>query len=52
MGYAEKSKDRNRHGEFVKSIFVDISEEFKPEKMEETAETLEELLGCIFDDEE
>lgn len=52
MGYAEESKCWNRHIEFVQSIFVDISEETKPEKTEDLATTLDELLARIFDDDE
>lgn len=52
MGYAEETRCRNRHIEFIQSIFIDIPEETKPEKMEDLATTLDELLARIFDDEE
>lgn len=52
MGYAEGIRCRNRHIEFIQSIFIDISEETKTEKMENLATTLDELLARIFDDEE
>lgn len=51
MGYAEVSKCKNRHMEFIQNIFVDISEGAEPEKMEDLATTLDDLLARIFDEE-
>lgn len=40
---------RNRHQEFVQSIFINFDEEQKKEEGEELSQTLDDLLAKIFD---
>ncbi len=40
---------RNRHQEFVQSIFINFDEEKKKEEEDELAQTLDDLLAKIFD---
>lgn len=49
MMYTAEGRCENRHEEFVRSIFVDISEKREVEKSDDLSTALDELLSRIFD---
>lgn len=51
LEYVEDSKCKNRHIEFVRSIFVNVSETLELEEKDDLTTTLDKLLAHIFDGE-